>query len=147
PPELREAESDRLFGCDVCQEVCPWNRSGPITAEEAFWPAPEMNPADLPSLFQLDEAAFRARFRHTPLWRSRRPGLLQSAAIALGNRPLATALPALATGLNDAEPLVRAACAWALGRYAETAARKALRDRLGVETDANVRRGIEASLQ
>ncbi|MFH1265667.1 MAG: HEAT repeat domain-containing protein, partial [Planctomycetota bacterium] len=91
--------------------------------------------------------AFRARFRHTPLWRSRRPGLLQSAAITLGNRPLATALPALATGLNDSEPLVRAACAWALGRYADPAARKALHERLEGESDANVRREIEAALQ
>ena len=72
---------------------------------------------DLIGLFDLDEAAFRERFRHTPLWRPRRRGLLRNAAIVLGNRPTPAAIPALIRGLNDDEPLVRAACAWALGRY------------------------------
>ena len=147
PPELREAEQDRLFGCDVCQEVCPWNRSGPVAEEKAFRPAPQMNPAELPELLEMDEGAFRERFHGTPFWRSRRPGLLRNAAIVLGNRPDARALPALVTGLSDVDPLVRAACAWALGRWASPAAKKALRDRLAVEPHADVRREIEAAVQ
>ncbi len=86
PAELREAVGDRLFGCDVCQEVCPWNRRTPTTTEEGFRPRPGMNPVDLAALFSLDEAAFRRRFRHTPLWRPKRQGILRNAAIVLGNR-------------------------------------------------------------
>jgi epoxyqueuosine reductase len=86
PPELREPLGDRLFGCDACQEVCPWNRREAITPETAFQPALGMNPIDLGGLFALDEAGFRARFRKTPLWRARREGLLRSAEIVLGNQ-------------------------------------------------------------
>ena len=88
--------------------------------------APESNPIDLIALFDLDDAAFRARFRHTPLWRPKRRGLLRNAAIVLGNRPTPAAVPALVRGLNDEEPLVRGAGAWALGRYDDPAAAAAL---------------------
>jgi epoxyqueuosine reductase len=146
PVELRAGVSDWLFGCDVCQEVCPWNSHAPASRESAFQPLVESNPLDLAALFDLDEAAFRARFRHTPLWRPKRRGLLRNAAIVLGNRPTPAALPALTKGLNDAEPLVRGAAAWALGRYAEPAAREALASRRERETDAEVRAEIEAAL-
>ena len=122
--ELRESQGDRLFGCDVCQEVCPWNGRTPRTTEEAFGPLALMNPVDLAALFGLDAAAFRQRFRLTPLWRPKRAGLLRNAAIVLGNRPHKAALPALRRGLEDVEPLVRAACAWALERYAGGAGRE-----------------------
>ena len=147
PAELRSLVGDRVFGCDVCQEVCPWNRSGPTTVEDAFRPAPGMNPLELPELFALEDAAFRRRFRRTPLWRARRGGLLPSAAIALGNRPDAAALPALVRGLDDAEPTVRAACAWALGRCTDPAAQKALRARLPLEPDLQTRGEIEAAIR
>jgi epoxyqueuosine reductase len=98
------------------------------------------------SLFDLDDPAFRARFRHTPLWRPKRRGLLRNAAIVLGNRPLPEALPALIRGLNDIEPLVRGACAWALGRHSEPAARVALDDRQQIESDDDVRHEIDAAL-
>jgi epoxyqueuosine reductase len=147
PRELRERHGDRLFGCDVCQEACPWNRPGPASAEAAFQPRPATNPAELAGLFELDEAAFRRRFGHTPLWRSRKRGLLRNAAIVLGNRPHEAAIPALVKGLNDIEPLVRAASAWALGRYPHPPARKALRNRLAIEPDAAVRAEIEKAVQ
>jgi epoxyqueuosine reductase len=110
---------DWLFGCDVCQDVCPWNtreHNQSHTDEPGFQPMSGMNPLDLAELFNLDDEAFRARFRHTPLWRARRRGLLRNAAIVLGNRPTEAALPALRKGLNDSEPLVREACQWALNR-------------------------------
>jgi epoxyqueuosine reductase len=78
PEEHRAACGDRLFGCDACQESCPWNLRTPVTAEQAFCPRPGMNPVELAELSALDEAAFRARFRDTPLWRARRGGILQS---------------------------------------------------------------------
>lgn len=120
PTELRAGIGDWLFGCDVCQDVCPWNtreHNAAHTDEPAFQPATGMNPIDLVELFNLDDEAFRTRFRHTPLWRARRRGLLRNAAIALGNRPTDAARPALMKGLNDPEPLVREACQWALSRY------------------------------
>ena len=81
----------------------------------------DSNPIDLIALFELDDAAFRERFRHTPLWRPKRRGLLRNAAIVLGNRPTPAAIPALIRGLNDDEPLVRGACAWALGPISQNA--------------------------
>jgi epoxyqueuosine reductase len=146
PTELRPAIGDWLFGCDICQDVCPWNSRAPLSRQAEFVPREDSNPIDLRSLFDLDDAAFRARFRHTPLWRPKRRGLLRNAAIILGNRPTPDALSALICGLNDIEPLVRGACAWALGRFSEPAARDALRVRRHVEPDDEVRHEIDAAL-
>jgi epoxyqueuosine reductase len=146
PRELRPAVGDWLFGCDVCQEVCPWNSKAPRSREPRFQPQGGMTTLELAGLFELDDAAFRARFRHTPLWRPKRRGLLRNAAIVLGNQRPPQALPALVRGLSDPEPLVRGACAWALGRYASDAALMALRGRLPSEQDAEVRGEIEAAL-
>jgi epoxyqueuosine reductase len=146
PAELRAGMGEWLFGCDVCQEVCPWNSHAELSREAEFAPLAKNNPVDLATLFDLDEAAFRQRFRHTPLWRPKRRGLLRNAAIVLGNRPDPTAVPALVKGLCDSEPLVRAACAWALGNYTESTARGALIQRQAVETDVEVRAEIAAAL-
>lgn len=144
PRELRAGVGDWVFGCDVCQEVCPWNSHSSAGTETTFRPLPSANPLDLIALFELDDAAFRARFRHTPLWRPRRRGLLRNAAIVLGNNPTPEALPALARGLGDADPVVRAAAAWALARYPQPAAKEAALARLSVETDADVLAELKA---
>ncbi|MEM9186487.1 MAG: tRNA epoxyqueuosine(34) reductase QueG [Planctomycetota bacterium] len=138
PGELREGVGDWLFGCDVCQQVCPWNRKAGPKGDSAFEPIAGMNPVDLPPLFEMDEDAFRERFRHTPLWRSHREGLLRNAAIVLGNRPTDEALPALIRGLDDRHPVVRGACAWALRRYRAPEAAAAIARRGAVETDPAV---------
>ena len=114
PESLRAGMGDWLFGCDICQDVCPWNHRAPFSEEADFQPADGMNPIELAELFDLDESAFRARFRHSPLWRAKRRGLLRNAAVVLGNQRDPAALPSLERGLNDEEPLVREACAWAL---------------------------------
>ncbi len=147
PAELRAGMGDWIFGCDVCQDVCPWNRRAPRTPEPAFQPRDDLDPLDLIELFDLDDAAFRARFRRTPLWRSKRRGLLRNAAIALGNRPTERAVTPLTRGLHDPEPLIRAACAWALGKHAQSAAQAALLQRRQVEEDEEVRREIDSALQ
>ncbi len=82
PAELRAACRGRLFGCDACQEACPWNRHTPASVEPAFQPGADMNPVELAELIALDDEAFRRRFRHAPLWRARRTGILRNAAIA-----------------------------------------------------------------
>ena len=145
PMALREGVGDWLFGCDICQQVCPWNHHARAAGRDEFQPLPERNPIDLIPLFDLDDEAFRALFRRTPLWRSKRRGILRNAAIVLGNHPTERAIAALVRGLNDAEPLVRGACAWALGRYDHEQAGEALIARQAVESDSAVAREIVAS--
>jgi epoxyqueuosine reductase len=146
PAELRTGMGEWVFGCDICQDVCPWNSRSPQSRQAEFIPRADSNPLDLIELFHLDEAAFRERFLRTPLWRPRRRGLLRNAAIVLGNHPTRSAIPALIRGLNDEEPLVRGACAWALGCHHEIAATAALRMRQSIETDEAVLREIDAVL-
>lgn len=117
PESLRAPIGGRVFGCDACQEACPLNRGTAAARQEAFWPRVDANPVDLIEILSLDDDAFRRRFRHTPLWQARRAGLLRNAAIALGNGPSTPEVKAaLERGLDDAEPLVREACAWSMER-------------------------------
>jgi epoxyqueuosine reductase len=135
PPDLRAPTGDWLFGCDICQEVCPWNRFAPASREPSFGPEPRGNPVALAELFYLSEHAFRARFGRTPLWRPKRRGILRNAALVLGNQRAVCAVEALGHGLQDDEPLVRGACAWALGRLEDLRARQALAARERCETE------------
>jgi epoxyqueuosine reductase len=145
-PGLRPALGAWLFGCDMCQDVCPWNRKA-ASDLATFVPRPDLDPVSLAPLFFLDDDAFRERFRRTPLWRARRRGLLRNAAIVLGNRPTSDALPALARGLRDVEPLVRGASAWALGRLRSADGAAELQRRLSEETDAGVQAEIREALR
>jgi len=147
PLSLRPGIGDWLFGCDVCQDVCPWNRRAPISDEPAFRPDAAANPLALAALFELTDASFRQRFRQTPLWRSKRRGILRNAAIVLGNQQDPSAIGALSSGLRDVEPIVRAASAWALGRIGGPTARQMLADRLTVETTPEVIAEIQAARQ
>jgi epoxyqueuosine reductase len=116
PEELRPQVGDWLFGCDVCQEVCPWNRKAPAGSEPAFAARPDLEAVDPAELLGLSEEEFRRRFRGTALMRSKRGGLLRNAALVLGNRGDPAALPALRRALGDPEPLVREAAKWAIDR-------------------------------
>jgi epoxyqueuosine reductase len=116
PAELRPGIGVWVFGCDVCQEVCPWNRKAPLGREPALQPGEVGRDVDLIELLALSEEEFRRRFRGTALWRTRRRGLLRNAAIALGNLGDARALPALTRALDDEEPLVREAARWAVAQ-------------------------------
>ncbi len=139
PLDLREGLGEWLFGCDICQDVCPWNRKAPITAEPAFQPQPDLTPGDALEILQMDEEAFRKRFGKTPLARPKRAGLLRNAAIVIGNTKPESALPILIRLLDDKEPLIRGAIAWALGRYSDHPSTKdALKQRLSREDDPEV---------
>ena len=146
PAELRGGMGEWLFGCDVCQEVCPWNQRPEPAGEPAFQPAAGSNPVDLIGLLALDDEGFRRRFRQTPLWRAKRRGILRNAAIVLGNQRAEAALPALVRALRDAEPLVRGAAAWALGRIGGESARQALTERAAIEQERDVQAEIAAAL-
>jgi len=95
----------------------------------------------------LTPTEFRRRFRGSPILRAKRRGFLRNVAVALGNLRSPEAVPALIRALDDEEPLVRGHAAWALGRIGLTAAMDALRRRLGVEDDAEVRSEIEAAVE
>lgn len=147
PVELREPMGDWLFGCDVCQDVCPWNRKSPASESDTFAPRDDLASVDAWELLALDDAGFRNRFRHTPLARPKRAGLLRNAAIVLGNSGDTRAVPVLIHSLDDAEPVIRGAAAWALGRFKSEDTRRALAERLQRETDADVRTELLAALR
>ena len=151
PTALREPMGSWVFGCDICQQVCPWNqptgRVGVRQAEEpAFSANSDLDPLELTRLFAMTDDQFRERFRRTPLWRSRRRGLLRNAAIVLGNQQHQAALEALTQGLHDEEVLVRGASAWALGRLGSPLARRALEQRRSLEAEPIVASEIESAL-
>jgi epoxyqueuosine reductase len=146
PHELRSGMGEWLFGCDVCQDVCPWNHKAPVSTEPAFQPTDDLHPASAIELLSLGEAEFRDRFRHTPLARPKRSGILRNAAIVLGNRGDSRAVPALTRALHDSEPVIRGAAAWALGRLGGADATAALQARLLIETDAEVQVEIRQAL-
>jgi epoxyqueuosine reductase len=106
PEELREGVGDWLFGCDVCQEVCPWNRKD-TTQPEAV---------DAREVLSLTDEEFRRRYRGTALFRTKRRGLVRNAAVVLGNAGDPAALPALRRLLDDPDEVVREAAAWAIER-------------------------------
>ena len=143
PSEFRAKMGDWLFGCDVCQEVCPWNRK---PARLRGCEGTSFESIDLRGLFDLNEDDFRSRFRRTPLWRPRRRGLLRNAAIVLGNQRMPESVNALTNGLNDAEAIVRGASAWALGLIGSQTAIAALKARQENEQDPSVREEIKAAL-
>src|SRR5947207_8987194 len=110
PEDLRGPMGDWLYGCDVCQDVCPWNRKA--TGRPVVFPRdPGLEWLDPAELLGLDEDAFRSRFKRTSLWRNRRAGLLRNAAIVLGNVGDERALPALERVLGDKEAAIRDAAA------------------------------------
>ncbi|MFM7077515.1 MAG: tRNA epoxyqueuosine(34) reductase QueG [Planctomycetaceae bacterium] len=149
---LRAGLGEWIFGCDVCQEVCPWNRRAPGTAEPALLPRGDAAATALVEILALDEAGFRARYRGSAILRAKCAGLARSAAIALGNHPDPAAAAALAAALDDDEAVVRGAAAWALGCWLEArvgepaALAAALEARLGREAEGEVRREIAAAL-
>ncbi len=114
PEEFRKAIGNRIYGCDDCLAVCPWNKfaqEGRLMKDHA---KDDLDQPDLLELLALDDADFKQRFAGTPLLRTKRRGLLRNVCVALGNVADHSALPALTRLLNDAEPLIREHAAWAI---------------------------------
>ena len=172
PLELRPLMGNLIFGCDICQEVCPVN----IVAEKRLGfrntagkktgdtlqngqspikikPRAEFQPrADVGSspelipLLSLTEEQFRERFRLSPIRRAKRRGLLRNVCVALGNSGDQRAVPALITALHDKEPLIRGHAAWALGQLGGTLAHEALQEALQNEYEEEVQKEIQYAL-
>lgn len=117
PVDLRPLMGSWIYGCDACQEVCPWVHRIAEPGSHAFlsWD-PDRYAPRLTDLLQLDQDGFRRKFKGTPMKRTKRRGLLRNAAVALGNSGDPSVKPALENALHDEEPLVREHAAWALDR-------------------------------
>lgn len=116
PRELRPMMRNRVYGCDICQEVCPFSRKfSAVTADRAFWPREGVHGTPLLELMSLSQEEFSRRFKGSPVKRTKRRGLLRNVAVALGNWGSPEAVPVLSAALTDDEPLIRGHSAWALG--------------------------------
>ena len=152
PVELRPMVGDWVFGCDICQDVCPVNRK----ARPANAPIPNLPPGsglsdgdmelDLVELLELTEESFKVRFRGSPVARAKRVGLQRNACVALGNRREVKAVPALLHALKTGEPLVRGHAAWALGEMRVAEASTGLLSALSTETDGYVKDEIRLAV-
>ena len=140
PRDLRAQIGMWLFGCDICQEVCPWNHHRPEAGDDNLMPR-------LPELMALDDSSFSRRFSKSALKRAKRRGVLRNAAVVLGNTGNRDAVPALTQVLErEREALVRAHAAWALGELGGRAARHALERARERESDAQVVEEVRAGL-
>jgi epoxyqueuosine reductase len=148
-PALRPAVGDRLFGCDVCQQVCPWNlRFGHPTSDPTFAPRPGLDPAAPAAFLALAASGFSAWLRGSPLKRAKRVGLARNAAVVAGNSRRSENVPALGNALlKDEAPLVRQHAAWALGEIGGPPAQSLLSWAAVQEADREVRTEIEAALR
>jgi len=146
PADLRPKMDNHIFGCDICQDVCPWNKDAPGSSEQGFKPRTQNYAADLTELMMLDQAAFSKRFQKSPVKRTKLRGLLRNVAVSLGNWAHADAIPALSIGLRDIEPVVRSHSAWALGRIDNEKARIELKNAKIIEENPQVLREIETAL-
>lgn len=142
PRDLRPLMGNLIFGCDLCQDVCPWNKFAKVTPEASFLPREPA--AKLVDFLAMTRDEFRVRFKGSPVKRAKHAGFLRNVCVALGNSGDASAIPALEKALAHEEPLVRGHAAWALGRLG---ARASLESRLGSETDESVREEIFLQLR
>jgi epoxyqueuosine reductase len=119
PADLRSLIGNRIYGCDDCLAVCPWNRFARAATMMKPHARGDLGTPELLKLLELDDAAFKVKFAGTPMLRTKRRGLLRNVCVALGNVGTAEALPALDHALTDSEPLVREHAAWAIEQISQ----------------------------
>ena len=146
PRELRPLVGDWVFGCDICQDVCPVNLKAIGSLEPAFQQRHDFAAPALMPLLELDQPAFSERFRRSPIKRAKRVGLQRNVCVALGNIGDPVAIPSLSGALRSDSSLVRQHAAWALGRIGGVEASDALQSALQAESDDDVIEEIELAL-
>jgi epoxyqueuosine reductase len=146
PAEARRMVGGWVFGCDVCQEVCPYNDAPAAALHPEMELPPERGELTLARLLRLPREEYVERFRGSPMKRAKLEGLQRNAAVAMGNRREPRHVEPLAEALRDGAPLVRGHAAWALGRIGGEAARMALESALAAEGDEEVRGEIQRAL-
>ena len=124
PVELRPAIGNRIFGCDDCLAVCPWNRFAREGRQMKAHSRPDLTEPDLLELLSLDDDAFKLRFNGTPVLRAKRRGLLRNVCVALGNVGDESALPSLNRAAADSEPLIAEHARWAIEQIRKHHSRK-----------------------
>ncbi|HLE25514.1 MAG TPA: tRNA epoxyqueuosine(34) reductase QueG [Thermodesulfobacteriota bacterium] len=142
PLEHRDKTGNNIFGCDICQDVCPWNRRAKVTDESSFKPRDGLYNPDLASLSQLTEKDFRRAFKGNPIKRAKGNGLLRNIVVAMGNSGLKDFIPYLEESLKDKDPIVRAHSAWALSKLEGEDSYNTLSNHFEVESDSIVREEI-----
>jgi len=147
PPELRPLLGEWFFGCDVCQQVCPWNRFASPAGFPEFAARPAFPPEKLSEELGLTPETFNQKFKGSPVKRSKRRGYLRNLAVVLGNRREIQNIPSLTEALADPEPLIRHHAAWALGQIGGDAAFSALAEAKPDEINPEVSQEILASLK
>ena len=141
PFEFRKAIGNRIYGCDDCQIVCPWNSYAVRTDEPDF--QKKQDTLKLIDLIQINQEMFSRRFKGSPIKRIKRRGLLRNVAVALGNSGNKQAIPILLKVLDDEEPLIRAHVVWALGELAGPEVLPAIRGKLNNESEKIVLAELE----
>jgi len=145
--DLRPLMGNWVYGCDVCQDVCPWQRFAPTHGDGAFIPDRlERAAPPLRALLALDNVSFAAHFADSPILRIKRERMVRNACIAAGNSGDSTLVDALLPLLEDASPLIRGHAVWAVARLAGDAARALLTRRLTHEPDAEVQQELAQAL-
>jgi epoxyqueuosine reductase len=136
-----------IYGCDICQQVCPFNRFSSESKEPGFFPANIDSAAPhLVDLLQIGEVEFRDRFAKSPIKRIKRRGLVRNSCVAAGNWGNESVVDPLRRLLDDSEPIIRGHAAWALGRIDTPMALVRLEDSLATEDHEDVREEIAAAL-
>ena len=139
PLEFRTAIGNRIYGCDDCLAVCPWNKFAKVAREAQLKARDDLRAPSLASLASLDDTAFRAKFQGSPVKRIGRDRFVRNVLIAIGNSNDAELAPVAAARIKDASPLVRGAAVWALSRIAGAAEFSRLkRENAGSENDPGV---------
>ncbi len=115
-PDLRASMGRQVFGCDICQDVCPWNRKREVSGGKEFEPRAHNLAPSFHDLARLTEEEFQARFRRNPIKRTKRRGLLRNVAVAIGNAGVRSHLSLLDRLLGDDDPIVREHAAWGRDR-------------------------------
>lgn len=146
PRELRPRIGARIYGCDDCQDVCPWNRFASKSEEARFFPREPLSSMDLVALSRLTREEFNAATRGSAIRRARYSGFLRNVAVALGNTGDRRAVGPLIEALDHEEWLVRGHAAWALGELGAAEARSALSERRSRESLCEVRGEIDWAL-
>ncbi len=148
PDRFRTAIGNRIFGCDDCLAVCPWNRFATESRDARLEMREDLHLAPLAELLALDDAAFRKRFAGTPVKRLGRARFLRNVLVAAGNADDQDLLQQVRSLLADESPLVRGMAVWALGRLGDaTLFRSEAQTRQAAETDAGVRSEWDAGLK
>jgi len=146
PTHLRAMMGDWVFGCDICQQVCPWNRFADNNVNPEFKPRSDLPEPSLNREMTLTQEDFSQKFKNSPVKRARRSGYLRNVAIALGNSKDPVAVPVLRTALlTDPEPQVRAHAAWALSELGFPESIMALTEARSIEQDRYVISEIDSA--